>query len=1536
MSSSAAFHALTKEITCSLCGSLYHRPHSFAGCGHSFCYTCVMGKLSEQREGQCACPSCKEPVSVTELYFNHKCQSIVKAVQGLQQILTVGTSIDKENSHGAANAAQMFLANRPSSSHHRAREVSHRKDDISVFLHKSGGVSGMGAQASHQYGVAASNMAEHVKQEKPDLPCPEGLPASLLQYDQAWAASVAVLPPPDAAETAELAHELLMIADVLEDLRKRLKSIGHDAPDMHLDPGLSASPTEAVAQGQAEAACVAPEAEAEPDAWANNVPDDGLTSKHSRCLDSSEPQQVQSGGRVLPPVMAAHSMLYGTDRSLGDIDAVMQARGYRLSCMPGPSDMPQTFVSCDIEAELEIKDSPSGHQNMANLSPWPAPVSHDSDAAHTRSPLNAVPIPESPQIGLLKGSQEKAAPAAAEAGGWSRPGVAACAQSVASASLHHPAESMLELLHSCNAVHEQANLPNHDDIMTGNGGQATADTPAAHTAIPAVLVDTPQAANQPNLAQAPVRPAAAVTAVSSPVQVDEQESLVLPDSAGPSEQAQTSDGQQPELPEVPASSVASQSPSENASLEAALALAALATGERGLNTAQTAASLKQGESPAQDRRHRSAQQKQCKSSHMPLKAIQRTAVVQRQPLKPAWQHSSKVTAGWGSKGQRTRSQKATVPQKGRKNKQRQQGSQAADTGTKAWVSQVDEDERLCGKDHIGGMFVRTTQGATGSQQEAGHTGSSSKQASAWLKADSSEQAEANKAVVGDKVAEAGGQSQSVLRQSPSEPQQDSDDDADDFKPDIRRRPRARQSPQGSRKRARVSAEKAPSSVPVQQEQDAQEDEPIGQALLRWNDANQQWSHEIITGFSANKGKHCVRGQAGSSHWVDLSVVTWLRPGRPPVQKVLIRQLVNHPVEIWWPEDKKFYKGAVIRYIPDKGKHLVLYDDGEEEDLNMAKEQFQFCPPLPKLEQEQQPGTESQAQAKARPAISKDTDLATASSGGKLVTDTAFEHDSEPRDHVDPPANAEEHPPGPIVSVKSYRQPQLACSAQGHAPPPIIAPTSPQDRSDIPFHMPIGSAANAVGACEAASASQTAAGSLPDSHPVSAETREEAQSSPTKQIDSPHQQPKPASDAYNYTASQAEATGAHQQLLNARTDVQVGPGRGRKTGRKRLPVRQAAAAKRQKQLPSSELKAGRGRKTVKQAAQPPRQATRLAKASSQKLALEDNAPDGAAVDAAEAGHTNSADQLLQQKQQAALLQKCDHGELSDKSQLPLQQDSPKQNAAHQLLMAPSEQMQQQLSELAVQQKLPEAPAHVLLPADQLLPPQRQAAVMPSGKKVVIGSGLDRAKLDQIRRLCRRLRADACKAVDQHTTHVIVQVNARGLCQQRSLKYFQGLAQGCWLVGWAWLEACAAAGRWVPEEAYEVAGDHVAVGAPKAARMARESGAPKLFHGRSFLMGCGYKGSGLSPQQLAELLTHAGGCVLDHLSADLGSKDQAHDTEKLHVILFGEGNIEPEKVGKTKEQTGRWPLLLSWVLDSLSHQTPLPVAQYEERGQLRDTI
>ena len=40
--------------------------------------------------------------------------------------------------------------------------------------------------------------------------------------------------------------------------------------------------------------------------------------------------------------------------------------------------------------------------------------------------------------------------------------------------------------------------------------------------------------------------------------------------------------------------------------------------------------------------------------------------------------------------------------------------------------------------------------------------------------------------------------------------------------------------------------------------------------------------------------------------------------------------------------------------------------------------------------------------------------------------------------------------------------------------------------------------------------------------------------------------------------------------------------------------------------------------------------------------------------------------------------------------------------------------------------------------------------------MVGSGLDKPKQAEIKRLCRRLRAGASKVVDSHTTHLVMQV------------------------------------------------------------------------------------------------------------------------------------------------------------------------------------
>ncbi|KAL0865992.1 hypothetical protein Bca101_045110 [Brassica carinata] len=56
-------------------------------------------------------------------------------------------------------------------------------------------------------------------------------------------------------------------------------------------------------------------------------------------------------------------------------------------------------------------------------------------------------------------------------------------------------------------------------------------------------------------------------------------------------------------------------------------------------------------------------------------------------------------------------------------------------------------------------------------------------------------------------------------------------------------------------------------------------------------------------------------------------------------------LVGKRVNIWWPLDKTFYEGVIESYCSSKKTHLVLYADGETEQLNLIKERWEFIEDL---------------------------------------------------------------------------------------------------------------------------------------------------------------------------------------------------------------------------------------------------------------------------------------------------------------------------------------------------------------------------------------------------------------------------------------------------------------------------------------------------------------------------------------------------------------------------------------------------------------
>ncbi|KAL6596671.1 hypothetical protein ACP70R_047314 [Stipagrostis hirtigluma subsp. patula] len=52
-------------------------------------------------------------------------------------------------------------------------------------------------------------------------------------------------------------------------------------------------------------------------------------------------------------------------------------------------------------------------------------------------------------------------------------------------------------------------------------------------------------------------------------------------------------------------------------------------------------------------------------------------------------------------------------------------------------------------------------------------------------------------------------------------------------------------------------------------------------------------------------------------------------------------LLGKRIKVWWPLDKKFYEGLVQSYDTSKRKHTVLYDDGDIQALNLAKEKWEM-------------------------------------------------------------------------------------------------------------------------------------------------------------------------------------------------------------------------------------------------------------------------------------------------------------------------------------------------------------------------------------------------------------------------------------------------------------------------------------------------------------------------------------------------------------------------------------------------------------------
>ncbi|KAI3974585.1 hypothetical protein MKX01_004500 [Papaver californicum] len=53
------------------------------------------------------------------------------------------------------------------------------------------------------------------------------------------------------------------------------------------------------------------------------------------------------------------------------------------------------------------------------------------------------------------------------------------------------------------------------------------------------------------------------------------------------------------------------------------------------------------------------------------------------------------------------------------------------------------------------------------------------------------------------------------------------------------------------------------------------------------------------------------------------------------------EMIGCRIKVWWPMDKKYYKGVIQSYSAKKKKHEILYDDGETEVLQLGRERWEL-------------------------------------------------------------------------------------------------------------------------------------------------------------------------------------------------------------------------------------------------------------------------------------------------------------------------------------------------------------------------------------------------------------------------------------------------------------------------------------------------------------------------------------------------------------------------------------------------------------------
>ncbi|XP_010441422.1 PREDICTED: sister chromatid cohesion protein PDS5 homolog A isoform X6 [Camelina sativa] len=93
--------------------------------------------------------------------------------------------------------------------------------------------------------------------------------------------------------------------------------------------------------------------------------------------------------------------------------------------------------------------------------------------------------------------------------------------------------------------------------------------------------------------------------------------------------------------------------------------------------------------------------------------------------------------------------------------------------------------------------------------------------------------------------------------------------------------------------------------------------------------------------SAESGDSKLKSASGSMKKRKRKNMSGLAKCSTNESKLANDELIGCRIEVWWPMDKRFYEGTVKSYDSTKQRHVILYEDGDVEVLNLDKERWEL-------------------------------------------------------------------------------------------------------------------------------------------------------------------------------------------------------------------------------------------------------------------------------------------------------------------------------------------------------------------------------------------------------------------------------------------------------------------------------------------------------------------------------------------------------------------------------------------------------------------